>query len=78
LGAGLLAHSEQFALTDNTVRLPGYTRLDLALSYLQPKYDISLKLNNVGNTRYIESAQNNVQLQPGAPFNIRLALNTRF
>jgi len=77
LGTGLLAHSEQFALTDNAVRLPGYARLDLALSYLQPKYDISLKLNNVNNTRYIESAQNNVQLQPGAPFNIRLVLNTR-
>jgi catecholate siderophore receptor len=77
-GIGVLAHSEQYALTDNTVRLPGYARLDLALSYRQKRYDITLKLNNVGNTRYIESANNNVQLQPAAPFNINLVLNTRF
>lgn len=77
-GIGVLAHSEQYALTDNTVRLPGYARLDLALSYRQKRFDIILKLNNVGNTPYIESANNNVQLQPAAPFNVNLVLNTRF
>jgi catecholate siderophore receptor len=78
LGAGVIAHGEQFALSDNAVRLPGYARLDVALSYLQSTYDISLKLNNIGNTHYMESANNNVQLQPGAPFNLRLVVNTRF
>ncbi len=77
-GAGIIAHSEQYALTDNTVRLPGYARMDLALTYLQPRYDITLKLNNLGNTRYMESANNNVQIQPGAPFNAYVVLNTRF
>ncbi len=76
-GAGIIAHSEQYALTDNTVRLPGYARVDLALTYLQARYDITLKLNNLGNTRYMESANNNVQIQPGAPFNAYLVLNTR-
>lgn len=77
-GIGVLAHSEQYALTDNTVRLPGYARLDLALSYRQKRFDLTLKLNNVGNTRYMESANNNVQLQPGAPFNVNFVMNTRF
>lgn len=77
-GAGIIAHSEQYALTDNTVRLPGYARVDLALTYMQARYDITLKLNNLGNTRYMESANNNVQIQPGAPFNAYLVLNTRF
>ena len=77
-GAGIIAHSEQYALTDNTVRLPGYARVDLALTYIQARYDITLKLNNLGNTRYMESANNNVQIQPGAPFNAYLVLNTRF
>jgi catecholate siderophore receptor len=77
-GIGVLAHSEQYALTDNTVRLPGYARLDLALTYMQKQFDVTLKLNNVGNTRYIESANNNVQLQPGEPFNVNLVMNTRF
>ncbi|MFZ3000584.1 MAG: TonB-dependent siderophore receptor [Undibacterium umbellatum] len=78
VGAGIVAHSEQYALTDNTVRLPGYARVDLALTYMQARYDITLKLNNLGNTRYMESANNNVQIQPGAPFNAYLVLNTRF
>lgn len=77
-GAGIIAHSEQYVLTDNTVRLPGYARVDLALTYMQARYDITLKLNNLGNTRYMESANNNVQIQPGAPFNAYLVLNTRF
>jgi len=45
---------------------------------MQARYDITLKLNNLGNTRYMESANNNVQIQPGAPFNAYLVLNTRF
>lgn len=77
-GIGIVAHSEQYALTDNTVRLPGYARADLALSYLQPDYDVTLKLNNIANTRYMESANNNVQIQPGAPFNVSLVLTKRF
>ncbi|MCH8619575.1 TonB-dependent siderophore receptor [Undibacterium sp. TS12] len=77
-GLGLLAHSEQYALTDNSVRLPGYARADLVLTYQQPRYDVSLKLSNIGNTRYMESANNNVQIQPGAPFNVSLVVNTRF
>lgn len=75
---GVIAHSEQYALTDNTVRLPGYARVDLVLSYQQKAYDIALKLANLGNTRYIESANNNVQLQPGAPLNLSLVLKMRF
>lgn len=77
-GVGVIAHSEQYALTDNVVRLPGYARVDLVLSYQQKAYDIAVKLANVGNTRYIESANNNVQLQPGAPLNLSVALKMRF
>ncbi|MBI3284860.1 MAG: TonB-dependent siderophore receptor [Burkholderiales bacterium] len=78
VGAGIIAHSEQYALTDNTVRLPGYARIDLSVAYLQARYDITLKLNNAGNTRYMESANNNVQIQPGAPLNVSMVLNSRF
>lgn len=77
-GLGVLAHSGQYALSDNTVRLPGYARTDMALTYRQKSYDVTLKLNNIGNIRYMESANNNVQIQPGAPFNVSLVFNTRF
>ncbi|MBI3283319.1 MAG: TonB-dependent receptor [Burkholderiales bacterium] len=78
IGIGALLRSEQYALSDNSVRLPGYARVDMVLGYTQARYDLSLRLNNIGNTRYIESANNNVQLQPGAPFTLKLVFNTRF
>lgn len=77
-GLGVVAHSEQYALTDNTVRLPGYARLDLVVAYHQKDYDLALKVANLGNTSYIESANNNVQLQPGAPLNAMLTFKLRF
>lgn len=77
-GLGVLVNSSQFALSDNTVRLPGYARMDAMLAYHQPRYDLRLKLNNVGNARYYDSAINNVQIQPGAPRNASLTLSTRF
>lgn len=78
LGAGLLMRSEQFALSDNAVRLPGYARIDMVLGYQQKRYDLKLKLNNIGNISYAESANNNVQVQPGAPFNVSVVLHSRF
>jgi catecholate siderophore receptor len=77
-GLGLLANSSQFALSDNTVRLPGYARVDAMLAYHQPRYELRFKLNNVGNARYYESAINNVQIQPGASRNASLTLSSRF
>jgi TonB-dependent siderophore receptor len=78
LGAGIVSHSSQFALSDNTVRLPGYVRTDLALSYIQPSFDLVFKLNNLTNIHYMESANNNVQIQPGAPLHANLVLKMRF
>lgn len=76
-GLGVLMSGDQYALSDNTVRLPGYARLDAALNYRQKSYDLKLKLNNLGNARYYESAINNVQIQPGAPRSVSLTLTTR-
>ncbi len=78
VGVGMLASGEQYALTDNTVRLPGYARLDATFNYHQKNYDLKLKLGNIGNTRYYESAINNVQIQPGAPRSVYLTLTSRF
>lgn len=77
-GLGVLANSNQFALSDNTVRLPGYARVDAMLAYHQLRYDVRLKLNNLGNVRYAESAINNMQIQPGAPRNASITLSSRF
>ena len=78
VGVGVLASGDQYALSDNTVRLPGYARLDAALNYHQKSYDLKLKVNNIGDARFHESAINNVQIQPGAPRSVNLTLTSRF
>ena len=78
IGIGVLASSDQYALSDNTVRLPGYARADAALNYRLHQYEVKLKINNIANTRFHESAINNVQIQPGAPRSVNLTLSSRF
>lgn len=77
-GLGVLLNSDQFALSDNTVRLPGYGRVDAALTYRQPAYDVRFKINNLGDARFFESAINNVQIQPGAPRSASVTVSARF
>jgi catecholate siderophore receptor len=77
-GLGVLLSSDQFALSDNAVRLPGYGRVDAAIGYRGKGYDLRFKVNNVGNARFFESAINNVQIQPGASRNASVTLTSRF
>jgi catecholate siderophore receptor len=77
-GLGVLLNSDQFALSDNAVRLPGYGRVDAAVGYRGKGYDLRFKVNNVGNARFFESAINNVQIQPGASRNASVTLTSRF
>lgn len=77
-GLGVLLNSDQFALSDNTVRLPGYGRVDAALTYRHKQFDVRFKVNNIGDARFYESAINNVQIQPGAPRSASVTVSTRF
>lgn len=77
-GLGVLANSDQYALSDNAVRLPGYVRADAALNYRYKQYELKFKVNNIADTRFYESAINNVQIQPGAPRSFSLTLASRF
>ncbi|ELX09807.1 TonB-dependent siderophore receptor [Janthinobacterium sp. HH01] len=77
-GLGVLLSGDQFALSDNAVRLPGYGRVDAAIGYRGKQYEVRFKLNNVGNARFYESAINNVQIQPGASRNASVTLTSRF
>lgn len=77
-GLGVLLNSDQFALSDNSVRLPGYGRVDAALTYRHKRFDVRFKVNNIGDARFYESAINNVQIQPGAPRSASVTVSTRF
>jgi|GEM_PF-1987636 len=59
--------------------LPGYAEFDLMASYkIDPKWKVSLNLNNIFDRRYYESATSYTWLYPGAPFNAVLRVKTTF
>jgi len=67
IGAGAFYVGDRFAVEDNAVRLPSYVRLDAMLGYKARNWEAGLNLNNLADKVYYESANNNVQIQPGAP-----------
>ena len=60
--------------------LPGYTVADLGLYFDQPHYSINLKVGNLFDARYYESAgaTGRIQLAPGAPRNLTLSMRVKF
>ena len=76
---GIVYRSEMFATIDNSVRLPGYTRFDLA-AYYSLTQDLRLQLNveNVLDEEYWLDADSNTNLSPGSPRAARLGLVARF
>jgi catecholate siderophore receptor len=81
LGAaiGVLYRTDMFATIDNSVTLPGYTRIDLATFFRVTK-DLRLQANleNVGGKTYWINADSNTNLSPGFPRTLRLALTAGF
>lgn len=76
---GLLYRGEAFAATDNTVLLPGWTRLDAAAFY-SPLAKVRLQVNveNLLDTAYYVNAHSNTNITPGSPRAVRFAVTTRF
>jgi iron complex outermembrane recepter protein len=58
--------------------LPGYTTLDTGLSYTGDTYEISLKVSNLLDKQYYQSAFSAVRITPGDPRNISLTLDKTF
>lgn len=78
LGGGAFYVGERYAVEDNAVNLPSYVRLDAMLAYKGNQWEAGLNVNNFTNRTYYESANNNQQIQPGAPRNAMLYLRTKF
>ncbi|WP_077035135.1 TonB-dependent siderophore receptor [Pelomonas sp. KK5] len=62
------------------VKLPGYSVMDLAFYYIHERYAFNLKIGNVLDKTYYESAgqTGQVQVQPGAPRNITASMRVNF
>lgn len=78
-GLGIVYRSKIYTSTDNTVVLPGFTRLDGAVYYVVNK-NINLQANieNLLDKKYYASANSNNNITPGSPRALRVGLNMKF
>jgi catecholate siderophore receptor len=79
LGLGASLRGMVFASTDDSVRLPGYARVDAAVFYTPtPGLRVQINVENLLDRRYYAFAHSNNNIMPGAPRMLRLALSTAF
>ena len=78
-GLGVIHQTRTYAAIDNTVTLPGFTRVDAA-AYVGLVRDVRLQINaeNLFDKRYFPTSQGNNNIMPGAPRSLRVGLNTGF
>jgi catecholate siderophore receptor len=76
---GVIYRSEMFATIDDTVTLPGYTRVDAAAYFsLTDTLRLQLNIENLLDKEYWANADSNTNLSPGSPRAARLGLTARF
>ena len=68
-----------FAAIDNTVTLPGYTRVDAAVYVpLSARMRLQANVENVFDRRYYVNADSNTNISPGTPRALRVGLTAAF
>jgi catecholate siderophore receptor len=76
---GVIYFSDSFASSDDTVRLPGFVRVDAAVFYkINETWKAQLNVENLFDKGYWASADGNNNLSPGLPRTFRLAATARF
>lgn len=77
VGLGIVRQSDMYAAIDNTVTLPGFTRLDGAVFLnLGPVVSARLNVENLLDERYYATSHGNNNILPGAPRTLRLSITT--
>lgn len=78
-GIGVVRQTRSYAAIDNSVTLPGFTRVDAA-AYLGLTSGVRLQLNveNLLDRRYFATSQGNNNIMPGAPRSLRAGITTGF
>jgi len=78
-GVGVIYRSRMFAGVDNTVTLPGYTRVDAAAYYaFNRQWRLQANVENFGNTRYFINADSNTNISPGSSRAVSVMLRAFF
>jgi catecholate siderophore receptor len=78
-GLGVVRQGRSFAAVDNTVVLPGYTRVDVAVFLkLNDRLRAQVNVENLFDRRYFPTSQGNNNILPGAPRSARVSLTANF
>jgi len=78
-GLGVINRSAMYTSTDNTVSMPGFTRVDVAVyARIDKNLRAQLNIENLFNTNYFASAHNNNNITPGSPIAARVSLIANF
>ncbi|BAT60889.1 putative TonB-dependent receptor BfrD precursor [Variibacter gotjawalensis] len=79
VGLGLIHFTESYATSDNTVRLPGWTRVDAAVYYkVTDNIRAQVNIENILDKGYYATADGNNNITPGAPRTVRASLIAKF
>lgn len=79
VGLGAIHQDRVHVSTDNTVVLPGFTRVDAAVFYtVSSNMRLQLNVENLFDEAYFASAHSNNNILPASPRAIRLGLDFRF
>jgi catecholate siderophore receptor len=78
-GLGVISRTDMFAGIDNSVILPGYTRVDAAVYYtFNERWRLQTNIENLLDTRYYLNADSNTNISPGSPRAAKVSLIARF
>jgi catecholate siderophore receptor len=79
VGLGVVRRTDMFAAVDDTVTLPGYTKVDAAVFVpLTEKIRLQAHFENLLNRKYYLNADGNNNISPGSPRGMRVGLIARF
>ncbi|HEV7601484.1 MAG TPA: TonB-dependent siderophore receptor [Bradyrhizobium sp.] len=79
VAVGMIYFSDSFASSDDTVRLPGFVRVDAAVyRKINETWRAQLNVENLFNKGYWATADGNNNISPGQPLTVRLSASARF
>jgi catecholate siderophore receptor len=79
VGLGVINRGAMYTSTDNTVRLPGFTRVDAAVyAKIDKNVRAQLNIENLFDAKYYSGAHNNNNITPGSPIAARLSIIANF
>ena len=78
-GLGVISQDRYYAAADNTVQVPGFTRVDGAVFWRLNKYvRAQVNVENIFGAKYYPSADGNNNITIGSPRAARFVLTTNF